>query len=117
MPKPKTTKSVEVGSVKSEGVEPKVKAPKPEYRLEVSVNDVVFKTEAKSLEAALTEFVQSPEFPVGAKTKLFIVYGKGDVTLKRLYQTPEARRMLTTIAIKPTAVTLLAEQLTRSLNQ
>jgi hypothetical protein len=115
MSKTKTTKSV-----KSETkiIEPKEsKVSKNDYQFEVSVNDVVFKTKAESLEQALTEFVESPVYPVGAKTKLFFTYSKGDVNRKRLFQTPEARRMLTTLARKPSAITILAEQLTRSLNE
>ena len=47
---------------------------KLDYHLEIRVNDVEFitKTIAKDMETALTKFVESPDFPFGAKTKTII---------------------------------------------
>lgn len=87
------------------------------YNVEISVNDVVFKTKADSIEEALTNFIDSPEFPHGAKTKLFIKYSKGKETRSRFWHTGIARRLLMTLAIKPSAVNVIAEQLNRGINE
>lgn len=104
MPKKKETKEVKKAPVK-----------KP-YHLEVLVNDIVFKTDAKSLEEALAKFVESPEFPVGAKTTAFVRFSKGKKEGKRLWHTPEARRMFRLIGLKPDALSLLAGKFEAELN-
>jgi hypothetical protein len=106
MPKKTTKKSVTKSSEPTLG-----------YTLEVKVNDTVFTTEAASLEEALTQFVQNPAYPIGAKTKLFIVCTNNGVTRKRFFQTPAARRMIANLLRKPAAITVLADQLTRSFNE
>ena len=91
------------------------KADKP-YHLEVNVNDVEFKINAKDLEIALTEFVASPAFPFGAKTNAVIKYSKGEKEGSKVWRTAMARRMFRIIKIKPNAIKVLAEKLTQELN-
>lgn len=98
----------------SEKKEPVVKS-KPPYHLEVKVNDIEFKTDAKDLETALTEFVESSDFPVGAKTIAFINYSKGDKVGKRILHAPEARRVFNAISLKPSYLAVLAAKLEESL--
>ena len=93
-------------------VKAKVETVKKPYHLEIRVNDVDFKTDAKDMETALTEFVKSPDFPVGAKTKAFIKYSKGGNERKKIWHTREARRMLNCISLKPSFLIILAEKLT-----
>lgn len=89
----------------------------PPYHLEVKVNDVEFKTDAKDLETALTEFVNSSDFPVGAKTKTVINYSKGKNVGTRILHTKEARRLFNSMSLKPDAITIFANKLTRSLEE
>lgn len=105
MPKTKKVAKKKLGAKKTK------KAPKkrkPAYHLEIRVNDVEFKTDAKDLTTALTEFVESSDFPLGAKTVTFIKYSKGKNERKQIWQTPEARRVLRSISLKPSYLEVLA---------
>jgi len=113
MPKKLVKKETKKVKVEKPIAKPVVKS-KP-YHLEIRVNDVDFKTDAKDLETALTEFVNSPDFPVGAKTKAFIKYSKGGNERKKIWHTREARRMLNCISLKPSYLSILAEKLTNEL--
>lgn len=86
-----------------------------EYYVEVSVNDVVLKGSGDSFVAALTEVVNSPDFPYGAKTQVILNYAKGDTKKRRVMQTIIGRKMLNLIALKPTAVEVFAQKLEDSL--
>jgi len=86
------------------------------YHLEIRVNDVEFKTDAKSLEIALAEFVASSDYPVGAKTIAFVKYSKGKKERKKIWHTPEARRVFKMIAHKPSYLAVLATKFTEELN-
>ena len=103
--------------VKAPKTEKKTKkvAPRKDYHLEVRVNDIVFKTKAKDLNEALTQFINSPEFPFAPKTKTFITFGKGKNASQRLFHVPEARRIFSMISHKPSALEVLATKLTRSI--
>lgn len=85
-------------------------------RLEVKVNDVHFKTNAPDFETALTEFVQSPEYPLGAKTTAIISYAQGANKGTRVLHPSEARRTFKAMSLKGSAITILAYKLTSSLN-
>lgn len=87
------------------------KKKKPPYSLQVRVNDVEFKTNAEDLTSALTEFVASPEFPLGAKTLAVLTYSKGDKEGRQIWQTPKARRMFRIIGLKPDALAVLGARL------
>lgn len=86
------------------------------YHLEIKVNDVVFKTDAKDIETALTEFVNSPAFPKGAKTTALIECSKGKESSKRIWRTKVGRRMFRIMGLKPSVVAILAEKLTNELS-
>ena len=114
------TKKVEV---KTETTEPTVEIvakkktkKKPPYSLEIKVNDVEFKTDAENLTVALTEFVQSPVFPLGAKTLAIVKIAKGKVERQEIWQTPKARRLFRIIGLKPSALEVLGARLEASLN-
>ena len=92
-----------------------IKADKP-YHLEIKVNDVDFKTDAKDLETALTEFVESPDFPFGAITDAVIKYSKGEKEGSKIWRVALARRILGTMRIDPDSIKVLAEELTQELN-
>lgn len=83
----------------------------PKYRLEVIVNDTDYKGTADSLTQALTDFVESGDFPFGVKTRVVIRYKKGDVERQKLWHVPEARRVFNIISAKPSALELLATKL------
>lgn len=87
--------------------------PKKDYTLEISVNDLNYKTKAKDLTEALTDFVNSPDYPFGVKTKLIIRYGKGDDIRQRIIPVQEARRLISVISKKTTAFEILIAKLTR----
>ena len=117
MSKKKETKEIKVKKTKPVSVEvtPKVTKTKLACHLEIKVNDVHFKTNAKDLETALAEFVESPDFPLGAKTTVVIKYSIGENKGTRILHTNEARRVLRLMSLKPSAVTIFANKLTQSL--
>ncbi|MEK7180127.1 MAG: hypothetical protein AAB706_01515 [Patescibacteria group bacterium] len=108
--KKKIKKIVNLGAV--EKVPVKSKLP---YHLEVKVNDIEFKTDAKDLETALTKFVESPVFPLGAKTIAIIKYSKGENEMMRVLHTPEARRTFNAISLKPSYLAVFAAKLEEGL--
>lgn len=91
------------------------KVVKKPFTLEVKVNDKEFKTEAKSIEEALTEFVNSPECPVGAKTICLVNFSKGKKKGKRIWQAPIARRIIRGISLKPQQLAVLAAKMEEEL--
>ncbi len=92
------------------------KAPKkPKYRLEVEVNGNKFETGAEDMETALSEFVESPEFPLGAKTLAIFRYSDGKIERIKVLHTPEARRLFKIISLKPDALAVYAKKLTEDL--
>ena len=88
----------------------------PQYFLEVSVNGTTFKTRAETLEAALTSFVESPEFPLGAKTKTVISFGTEKSKRVRILQPTQARRIFNQIELKPLALEIFARNLTNTVS-
>lgn len=91
------------------------KQPKLGYHLEVEVNGNVYKGDAVSLEQALTDFVNNPAFPQGAKTKALVRFSKGDVERYQVWQPFKARRLFNQISLKPTSLEILAGQLNQFL--
>ena len=98
-------------SVKKEKVEKK----KGDFRFEVMVNDVHFKTQTATLAEALDEFIKSGDFPFAIKTKVILRYGSGDNIVQKLWPLAEARRVFATMDAKPESVALFGEILTRRL--
>jgi hypothetical protein len=116
MAKTKTTKVAKKVTVAEQdvAVEKAIKV-STKYHIEIKVNDVVFDHSAESIKQALFDFVASPVYPFGAKTKMFIKYSKGKIERHRLFHTQEARRVILTMRSKPIAVEILAAKLTRDL--
>lgn len=106
----KTTKKIKAAKKIAE-TSKTVKAPKLDYTLEVSVNDLIYKAKAKDLTEALTDFINSPDFPFAIKTKVIIRYGKGNDIRQRLWHVPEARRIFSLIKLKQTALEILVAKL------
>jgi len=84
---------------------------KGSYTLEVSVNDVEYKGSANSLEQALSDFVLSPSFPYGIKTRVFIKFSDGKKSGSQRYGALVARRVFSAISHKPSAVDILASKM------
>ena len=79
--------------------------------LEVSVNDVEYKGSANSLEQALSDFVVSPSFPFGVKTRVFLKFSDGEKSGSQRYGALVARRVFSAISHKPSAVAILASKM------
>jgi hypothetical protein len=110
--KNKKKKIVEKADVR---VEEKATTKAKEFRFEVIVNDVHFKTKSDSLAEALNEFMSSKEFPAAIKTKVILRFGKGETLVQRLWPVSEARRVFANLGIKPELSELFAEKLSRQL--
>lgn len=107
----KTTKKVvKKGVVKK--VAEKVGVSKLQYSLEVTFNDTVFKTKARGFEEALTNFVESPVFPVnGVKTPVHLTFSYQDKEGSINWNPAVARRRLNMLRLKGWTVTSLAANL------
>ena len=102
--------------LKEKKVKPKVekveKNPKLDYHLEVHVNDLVYKGQAETLEQALTDFVNNPNFPFSVKTRMFLKFGKeGEPEQSRTYPVFVARKLLNRISFRESALEILANKL------
>lgn len=109
MPKSKTTKPIKSAPKKE------AKKPKENYTIEVKVNDKVFKATGESISDCLKQFVESKEYPFGAKTRMFIAWSNGGVIRHKVFPTATARRVLMMMRYKTTAFDLLVAQLNRDL--
>lgn len=89
----------------------------PAYRLEISVNDFEFKTEADSMLEALNQFKDSPEFPIGVATNCIIKVSKGKQQGQKILLPGIARRRFNLFRIDSLAVELLANELEQVLNE
>ena len=85
------------------------------FRFEVLVNDLHFKTKAASLKEAIEEFMNSQDFPAAIKTKVILRFGEGDVLTQHLWPLAEARRVFSNLDIKPELTELFAAKLSRQL--
>lgn len=117
MAKTKKEKKVEevVESETSAEVTPEEK--KDDYTFEVTVNDVVFKTKAVDLKTALSEYIKSPEYPLGVKTRVFMRFGKGKKIANHTIPVRIARRLFSILSHKDNAVEILAIKLTNKFNE
>lgn len=91
MTKTKTTKEVK-------------KAPKEEYKLEVSVNDFVYKGSAETLDQAILDFVKSPKFPFAVKTRCLIKYSDGKKERQIVWPAIKAHRQFRRLSLKGSQV-------------
>lgn len=86
------------------------------YSLKVVLNDEVFETKAETIAKAITEFVNSPVFTSGLKTKVVLTFGDKNMSRTAIYPVPRARKMFSMFAVKGgDAIEIFANQLTRGL--
>lgn len=104
MPKSKTTKKLKK--------EEELKTEK-EYTLEVKVNDKVFIGKGDSISDCLKQFIESKEYPFGAKTRMFLKVTKGTAERHRVFPTATARRILMMMRYRTTAFDILVAQLNK----
>lgn len=88
---------------------------KKDYRLEVHLNDTVFKSKGSTLLDAVRDFVNHPDFPLAVKTKVFLKYGKGDVNRQKLIHLGSARTIFKRLRFDEDQAKFLADKLTHEL--
>jgi len=91
--------------------------PKEQYHLEIRVNDVDFKTKASTLEEAIQSFIDSPEYPLGAKTTAVIKVKFGKKETVRTLPVVQARRTFLSMQSKDTVMEILSAQLKEALSE
>ena len=87
------------------------KESKGAYKLEVSVNDVEYKGSAASMAQALTDFVESKDFPFGVKTRVLLKFSNGKREGMQRYGALVARRIFSAISHKPSAIEIQARKM------
>lgn len=93
----------------------KVEAVKKDYRFEVIVNDLHYKTKAVNLQEAIEGFLASKDFPSAIKTKVILRFGQGDTLTQHLWPLAEARRVFSNLNLKPELTELFSAKLSRQL--
>jgi|SRR3990167_4696192 len=100
--------------VKKERKSPVTKKEK-EFKLEAHLNDTVFKHEGDTLLEAVQGFINSSDFPLAVKTKVFLRYTKGDVERHKLVNVSAARTIFKRLRFDEDQAKFLAEKLTHEL--
>lgn len=95
----------------------KVKKADSSFKLEVKVNDLIYKGEADSLTQALTDFVKCPNYPFAVKTRFLLKYGNSKTEKQLIWNVMIARRKLKLMSLKESVVAMLAGQLENNLAQ
>lgn len=85
------------------------------FKLEVRVNELVYKGEAESLEQAVADFVASPVYPFAVKTPVVIRYGNEKKEQQVIWPVMIARRKLRLMKIKPILADLIGGKFTSNL--
>ena len=97
------------------------------YTLAVKVDDVNYKGSADSMVQALTDFVASKSYPLGAKTfAVFTVSKKATrktkekaaakkKTYSEIWRVARCRKMFNLMSLKPTAIEIVAGKLEAAL--
>lgn len=98
-------------------LEKKTKAVKSKgkYTLAVKVDDVNYKGSAVSMVQALTDFVASKKYPLGAKTFAVFSVSNGQKTYSEIWRVARCRKMFNLMSIKPTAIEIVAGKLEAAL--
>lgn len=89
--------------------------PKKAYKLEVHLNDTVFKSEGDTLLEAVQGFVSNPDFPLAVKTKVFLKYRRDDVERHKLVNVSAARTIFKRLRFDEDQARFLAEKLNHEL--
>ena len=93
----------------------KVKKTKGKYTLAVKVDDVDYKGSADSMVQALSDFVASKNYPLGAKTMAVFNVSNGDKTYSEIWRVARCRKMFNLMSLKPTAIEIVAGKLEAAL--
>ena len=93
----------------------KVKKTKGKYTLAVKVDDVDYKGSADSMVQALSDFVASKNYPLGAKTMAVFNVSNGDKTYSEIWRVARCRKMFNLMSFKPTAIEIVAGKLEAAL--
>ena len=100
---------------KTKTEKPKVKKSKGKYTLAVKVDDVDYKGNADSMVQALTDFVASKKYPLGAKTFAVFSVSNGEKTYSEIWRVARCRKMFNLMSLKPTAIEIVAGKLEAAL--
>ena len=92
-----------------------VKAEEKQFNLEVHLNDMVLKSKGKTLLEAVEGFINSSEFPFAVKTKVFLKYGKGDISRHKLLNLSSARTIFKRLRFDDDQARFLADKLEHEL--
>ena len=93
----------------------KVKKSEGKYTLAVKVDDVDYKGSADTMVQALTDFVASKEYPLGAKTFAVFNVSNGDKSYSEIWRVARCRKMFNLMSLKPTAIEIVAGKLEAAL--
>ena len=85
------------------------------YTLAVKVDDVNYKGNADTMVQALTDFVASKHYPLGAKTFAVFNIGNGEKTYSEIWRVTRCRKMFNLMSLKPTAIEIVAGKLEAAL--
>jgi hypothetical protein len=82
------------------------------YKIEILVNDSVFKFKTNDVFQTLKEFKEGDKFPFPFKTRLIVKYGKSKLSREKIYfSTIDSKRLFE----NKTSLELLANQITKEL--
>lgn len=101
--------------MKEKTKEPKVKKSEGKYTLAVKVDDVNYKGSADSMVQALTDFVASKNYPLGAKTMAVFDVSNGEKKHSEIWRVARCRKMFNLMSLKPTAIEIVAGKLEAAL--
>lgn len=87
-----------------------------EYKLNIKVDDVDFNAEGDTIQEALEKFIDSPEFPFGAKTQAVFTVKKGKEQATFTAPAIRARRLFMQFPEKDSALEIFANTLSQHLN-
>ena len=85
------------------------------YTLSVKVDDVNYKGSAGSMVEALTDFVASKNYPLGAKTVAVFNVSNGEKKHTEIWRVVRARRMLKLMSLKPNVIEIVAGKMDAAL--
>lgn len=105
---PKVEKKVEI--------EKPIEQPKLKFHLEVEVNEMVYKGDAVTLEQALLDFANSPNYPFPIKTRAIIRVSDGVHTYQQHYFLGTAQRLFRRMRINHTVPEIMAYKFMDRLN-
>ena len=87
-----------------------IKEPKAKtgFKLEVRVNDLVYKGESDTMEQALADFISNPNYPFAVKTAVVIKFSDSKNEKQVTWPAMLARRKFRMLSLKPSVAELIA---------